>query len=345
MCISINDFEQRLLSWYEKNKRQMPWRKKDASPYEVFLSETMLQQTQVDKVKGYYGRFLARFPSLSDLAEAKEEEVLKLWEGLGYYSRARNLLKAARAIQEKHGGSFPEDKESLLSLPGTGEYTSSAILAIAFHKREIAVDGNLIRVFSRLEKEGENKDKKMKEKCRLFFLDRLKDADPSDFNQALMDLGEMICLPHGMPHCHECPLSSFCRSKEDGSMLSYPPKKEKNIRKVEKRTVLLIRQKDKILIRKRPDRGLLASLYEFPNYEGFLNETEIRDKLSGLDIEGIHEIGKGKHVFSHLVWEMKGYEVAVKNRDISDEAWISKEKLFKDCSIPSAFRFVLRHLI
>lgn len=341
------DFENRLIDWYRQYGRHLPWRKKDPSFYEVLLSETMLQQTQVGKVLSYYGRFLDRYNTLEDLASAQEEDVLKLWEGLGYYSRCRNLLRTARALQEK-GFVLPRTMEGLRELPGIGEYTANALLALCYHQKAIAVDGNLVRVHARLEECALADDRKRKESCRDYFLSRLKESDPSDFNQALMDLGEMVCLPHGKPLCHSCPLSSFCKARKNDTVHLYPPKKEKTKRKACQMTVFLIQCQDRFLIRKRPEKGLLASLHEFVNVEGFLTEEEAMKALSaqGLTISSIRFLGKGRHVFSHLVWDMIAYHVTLEEPCMTEKGiWASKADIERAYSIPSAFAFVKDRLV
>lgn len=342
------DFEESLLSWYRRFGRLLPWRKKDASPYEVLLSETMLQQTQVSKVLGYYSRFIEKFSNLKSLSRANEEDVLKLWEGLGYYSRARNLLKAAKAIEENHGGVFPEDEEGLLSLPGIGAYTSQVILAIAFHKKAIAVDGNLLRVYSRLVECDEEDEGRKKGMCSAFLSGHLLKSDPSDYNQALMDLGELVCLPHGTPLCSSCPLLPFCRAAKKGTAMDYPKKKAKTIRKEKDLTVFLVRHKGLFLIRKRSEKGLLASLYEFPNVEGLLSRQEAQGLLEkeGFHVSSLDDLGKGKHVFSHLVWNMTAYQAEADSiPDGKDLLFVTKEEIERQYSLPSAFDFVRRKIL
>jgi A/G-specific adenine glycosylase len=255
--------EKSLLDWYNANRRHMPWRE-DPTPYHVYLSEIMLQQTQVDTVTAYYLRFLEKFPTINKLSEASEEEVLKLWEGLGYYSRGRNLLRAARIVEKDFHGAIPSNKKDLLALPGVGTYTSKAVLSMAFHQKEIAVDGNLIRVYSRLEEKKEANAEKMKSLCEAFLRKQLKNEDPSFFNQALMDLGELVCLPRGFPLCDQCPLRAFCKARTDGAMMDYPLSKKAKEKRNESLTVCVLTYQGKIAIRQRKAEGLLASLYEFP---------------------------------------------------------------------------------
>jgi A/G-specific adenine glycosylase len=338
--------EKDLIAWYELHRRHMPWRE-DPTPYHVYLSEIMLQQTQVDTVRSYYLRFLKRFPTIQSLSEASEEEVLKLWEGLGYYSRGRNLHKAALKIVTDFGGVIPSSKEDLLTLPGIGSYTSRAILSIGFHQKEIAVDGNLIRVFSRLKESKEENLEKMKALCEAFYQKELQEEDPSKFNQALMDLGEMVCLPHGEALCGECPFASYCQAHRDRVVSAYPPEKKAKEKRVEEKTILLFSYQDGVALHKRSDTGLLASLYEFPSFEGKWTKEQL---LSFLDKEGIaydsvEPLGESNHVFSHLIWQMVGYRILLaKPYEKADWVWANKKQLNKTYPIPSAFAFYKKQI-
>lgn len=337
----VMSLEKDLLSWYEIHRRYLPWRE-DPTPYHVYLSEIMLQQTQVETVKAYYLRFLNHYPDISSLAKASEEEVLKLWEGLGYYSRGRNLRKAAQAVVSDFSGSLPREKKDLLSLPGIGEYTSRAIRAIAFHEKEIAVDGNLIRVYSRLVEQSEPSFDKMKLLCEGFFKNELVHEDPSKFNQALMDLGEILCLPNGLPLCEECPFKGYCQSYRDGTMLDYPPVKKAKEKRQEDWTVFLLRKEGKIALRSRSEKGLLAGLYEFPSVPGILSCEQAKDFLSkkGYPIETIEPLGKTKHVFTHLLWNLVGYSVTLgmSGNDFGF-VWATKEDIFAKYPLPNAYSF------
>ena len=340
-------FENDLLRWYEANRRHMAWRE-DPTPYHVYLSEIMLQQTQVDTVRSYYERFLKRFPTLESLALAQEEEVLKLWEGLGYYSRGRHLHEAAIKIQKDYGGQLPEKKSDLLSLPGVGEYTSKAIRSIAFHQKEIAVDGNLIRVFSRLDEVKEDNLEKMKGLCESYFLDKLHKEDPSHFNQALMDLGEMICLPKGIPLCEKCPLKAYCKAQHDGTMMDYPPAEKAKEKRQEKWTVLVFSVNEEFALEKRKDEGLLASLYQFPLLEGKLSLKEVQDYLKnhGMEEISIEDLGTKEHVFSHLIWNLQGYRILIKEKPASFSGlWVKKKDLKTTYPIPSAFSYFKKKIL
>lgn len=344
--IQAMSLEKDLITWYDLHRRHMPWRE-DPTPYHVYLSEIMLQQTQVDTVRAYYLRFLKKFPTIQDLASASEEEVLKLWEGLGYYSRGRNLHKAAQKIVSDYGGVIPSDKEKLLSLPGIGAYTSRAILAIGFHQKEIAVDGNLIRVFSRLSETSEDNFDKMKAFCEAFYQKELQEEDPSKFNQALMDLGEMVCLPHGEAHCEICPFASYCHAHEDNVVSAYPPEKKAKEKRIEEKTVLLFVYQDKVALHKRSEVGLLASLYEFPSLEGKIGKEQLSSYLSQVGLQNalIEDLGEANHVFSHLVWQMRGYRISLAQPyEKSDLVWASRKQLSKTYPIPSAFAFYKKQI-
>lgn len=263
-----------LLAWYSENRRSLPWRD-DPSAYHVWISEIMLQQTRVEAVKGYYTRFLERFPDIFTLARAEEDTVLKLWEGLGYYSRARNLQKAARVLVSEYGGEMPRNAKELKKLPGIGPYTAAAIASIAFGEKIPAVDGNLLRVFSRLTLyEKEIRTLAALKAAEAFFLAEMPADHPGDFNQALMDLGAGICTPGGTPVCGNCPLLLLCLAAAQDRAAGLPLMPAKKARRIERHTILVIRDDGRILLRKRPDRGLLAGLYEFPNENGWLSEEE-----------------------------------------------------------------------
>lgn len=334
----MNDFSSLLLDWYNKNRRVLPWRE-EPTPYHVYLSEIMLQQTRVSAVIGYYKRFLDAFPTIESLADSSEDEVNKLWEGLGYYSRARNLRKAAMKIVSSYGGIFPQNKKELQMLPGVGDYTSSAIMAIAYDAPYVAVDGNLIRVYSRLmESPLESKSQEMKETARRFYLSRLSIA-PSMFNQALMDLGELVCLPHGAPHCHICPFASICKARINHHEYRYPVTKEKPKKTSVDITLFLIRFENSILIRKRDNQGLFASMYELPSVERKLSKNEAEKELirEGFAIRSIESLPKKRHVFTHLVWNMEAYLVEVSS-SLHGGLFVKKEELEERYSLPSAFR-------
>ena len=309
--MSHEDLAGSLLAWYDKEGRSLPWRE-DPSPYHVWISEIMLQQTRAAAVTGYYARFLSAFPDIPALAAAPEDQVIKAWEGLGYYSRARNLHKAARLLVSDYGGALPEDYEDLKRIPGIGDYTAAAIASIAFSRPVPAVDGNLLRVFARMEAYGEDILKPAARKAAFSFYAAFMDRErPGDFNQALMDLGSLVCLPGGGARCPACPWRKACRCGRDLSFSSYPRRSARKPRRICPRTIFVIRRGDRVLLRKRPSGGVLAGLYEFPGAEGHLSEEEavlfLRDL--GLSPLRLKRLPEGRHIFTHLEWDMRGYEV------------------------------------
>ncbi len=347
------DLARPLLQWYGRHKRVLPWRE-DPSPYHVWLSEIMLQQTRVEAVKGYYRRFLEVLPDIAALAGAKEEEYLKLWEGLGYYSRVQNLHKAAVMIMEEYGGQMPAEAKELSRLPGVGDYTCAAIASIAFGHRIPAVDGNFLRIFARLTAFGESIKTGSGKKAAFDFFQRAMEALPKksrlcgDFNQALMDLGAMVCLPAGRPLCTECPLAEFCQARALDQTENFPKKEEKKPRKKQERTVFIIKAGSRIALGKRPKKGLLAGLYEFPNTLGYLSKEEGLDfvKSHGLLPLGIQPLKGGRHIFTHMEWHMKGYAVEVLPPLEEEKEWefVQEEAVFLEKAIPSAFGVFLKAL-
>ncbi len=319
-----------LLAWYRENKRPLPWRE-DPSPYHVWLSEIMLQQTRIEAVLDYYRRFLQEVPDIAALSSIDDERLMKLWEGLGYYSRARNLKKAAVLIMKDYGGRMPADYESLLALPGIGSYTAGAISSIAFGKRQPAVDGNVLRVLSRMY--GDERDislQKTRNAVRKELLSGvlpLLPDDPAlcgDFNQALMELGEVICLPNGAPRCGICPFKGLCLAHTAQRESDFPVKSKAKERKSEERTILLITDEGRLVLCKRPDKGLLAGLYEFVNLKGKLSREETMQWLkdAGLRVLHMEPLPPAKHIFSHIEWHMTGFDVQVE-----DAGAVSREDL------------------
>ncbi len=339
-----------LLAWYEKNKRTLPWRG-DKNPYHIWVSEIMLQQTRVEAVKGYYSRFIGRFPCVGDLAKAGEDELMKLWQGLGYYSRARNLQKAAQMVIREYNGRFPEEYGEILKLPGIGEYTAGAVASIAFGKPVPAVDGNVCRIYARLSADGSDV---MQAKVRRQIRDRIAQVMPSqnpgEFNQALMDLGAIVCLPNGRPLCGKCPVSVWCAAWEKGVSDAYPVKAKKKPRRQEGKTVFLLEYQGKYLIRKRPQKGLLAGLWEFPSQEGRLLPGELKPFLDkwGIGWEQVEPLGDARHIFTHLEWHMLGYLIHLKTLPLglSDGMVLSSaSQLQGRYSIPSAYSAYLNQVI
>ncbi len=327
-----------LLTWYDLNGRTLPWRSV-VTPYRTWVSEIMLQQTRVSAVIPYFERFMEELPDVSALAAVSEERLLKLWEGLGYYSRARNLQKAAKIVVSDFGGALPQSYHALLSLPGIGEYTAAAIASINFSEPVAAVDGNLLRVAARVSGCGEDI---MDAKVRRLFRQRLDaaiDADrPGAYNQAMMDLGATVCLPNGAPKCEICPARTVCEAYKNGLTEVLPVRAKKKSRRVEERTVLLLFQGGKVALRKRPDTGLLAGLWEYPNLPESLDEAGALLALAqmGLSAESIAPAGSAKHIFTHIEWDMKGYfaDVAGENDDL---IWADADA-FDAFALPTAFK-------
>lgn len=337
-----------VVSWFRKNKRDLPWRKK-TDAYRVWVSEIMLQQTRVEAVKPYYERFLKELPTVKALAEAEEDTLLKLWEGLGYYNRVRNMQRAARQIMTDYHGEFPETYEEIRSLKGIGNYTAGAISAFAYGIPKPAVDGNVLRVISRVT--GSREDI-MKQSVRTKIeteLESVIPADaPGDFDQGLIELGAIVCVPNGAPKCEECPVAHLCEAKKQGIIAEIPVKSKGKARKVEKRTVLLFKDGRKIAIQKRPAKGLLASLYEFPNLEGDLSLEEVTaySKEIGLMPVRIKKLEDAKHIFSHIEWHMTGYEVIVDELEKTNRKgflFIHPDEIQKEYPIPSAFEKYIRY--
>ena len=344
-----------LLAWYEEHHRELEWRQKPL-PYYVWVSEIMLQQTRVEAVKPYFSRFIGELPDIAHLARCPEDRLMKLWEGLGYYSRARNLLKAAKLVQDQYGGELPADLKALRSLPGIGSYTAGAIASIAFHIPAPAVDGNVLRVLSRIFGSEDCIDEpKVKDsfgKLILAFLETEKDrVDPGQFNQALMELGAAVCLPNGTPLCGSCPVRSSCAARRMDLTGFIPVRKKKAGRRIEKRTVLVIRDSSRALIRKRPERGLLAGLWELPNYDGCLSRKQALAEAQKIGVSAvrIRQLPSARHIFTHVEWEMQGYLILAEEMDqgFSKESSgsedrsaylaVETDRIQEEYSIPSAF--------
>ena len=329
-----------LLLWYRDNARVLPWRSAP-TPYGVWVSEIMLQQTRVAAVLDYYRRFLDAAPDPAALAALPEDRLMKLWQGLGYYSRARNLQKAARQIMDDFGGAFPSTYEDIHSLAGVGDYTASAIASAAFGRREAAVDGNVLRVVMRLtDCRDDIADPKVKKAVRAQIQAVMPEAeaDIRVFNQATMELGATVCAPNGPPRCLECPAMAFCKGRLRGTAEDLPVKGAKKPRRVEEKTVFLLVRDGKIALRKRPGTGLLAGLWEFPNVEGALDEAAAGAAVSvwGLEPRRWESRLTAKHIFTHVEWHMTGYTLEVAGDGPADFVWADAGAL-SDRAVPSAF--------
>ena len=328
-----------LVKWYPEHARDLPWRR-DKNPYHVWLSEIMLQQTRVEAVKEYYKRFLKELPDIQSLAMVEEDRLLKLWEGLGYYNRARNLKKAAVTIMEKYNGEFPITYEEIRGLSGIGDYTAGAIGSICFELPTPAVDGNVLRVYTRVMEDSSNIDKQA---TKTVIRDELKKVYPKDkcgiATQSLMELGATVCLPNGAPKCGECPLASICGAKKHNTWQNYPVRDEKKSRKKEDRTVLILQCGNKVALQKRKENGLLAGLWEFPSVKGHLTEQQAADVAAEWQTapNAMQMNYNYTHIFSHVEWRMTAYYLAC--RELAPPfTWVNMEQLEDEVAIPSAFR-------
>ena len=360
-----------LLIWYKENGRTLPWRS-DPTPYHVWVSEIMLQQTRVEAVIEYYKRFMEALPSVEHLATADEDVLLKLWEGLGYYNRVRNLKKGAVMVMDEFEGRIPAEYESLLQIPGIGSYTAGAISSIAFGRPEPAVDGNVLRIVMRLT--GDESDilqASVKKKVEMMIRGVIPKQEASRFNQALMDFGATKCIPNGKPDCTTCPLKDLCTAYATDRVETLPVKTPKKSRRLEEKTVFLLECDGKYAVRKRPKTGLLSGMWEFPNFDGKLSLKEVEALLRNMAPEGmdsagdIELLGEGKHVFSHVEWHMRGYRLHLikppegtyyaglqESKPFADRQtwypsewiWADREEIRRSYSIPSAFKVYTEQL-
>ena len=328
-----------ITAWYRKNGRSLPWRE-DPTPYHVWISEIMLQQTRIEAVIPYYTRFLDAFPTVRDLAGCDDDRLMKLWEGLGYYSRARNLKKAAIAVAENHGGELPETAAELKKLPGIGDYTAGAVASIAHGQPEPAVDGNVMRVLSRLLCDGGDiADPAVKKRMTADLREIYPMGDESRcLTEGIMELGEVVCIPNGAPRCESCPLATVCRGHLTGTAENYPVKSPKKPRKIEERTVFLIRCGGKYAIRRRTE-GLLIGMWEFPSADGHLSAAECADAVREMGMEplAVEKSVTAKHIFTHVEWHMIGYAVdtAAQSRDF---VWADAGEIRENYAIPTALK-------
>ena len=328
-----------LIPWFQKNARELPWRQ-DQSPYHVWISEIMLQQTRVEAVRGYYLRFLEALPDIESLALAKEETVLKLWEGLGYYSRARNLQKAAQKIMQDFGGVFPTAERDVLSLPGIGAYTAGAILSICFGKPVPAVDGNVLRLWSRLTASYTPINHSVfKREVTLSSI--YPEEECGTFTQSLMELGATVCIPKS-PRCTLCPLSSICQAYKKGVAKELPKTTPKKGRRKEKRTVFYLFKENQVALLKRKADGLLAGLWELPNVEGYLSPIDavMQAQVWGVVPEAPLRSAERTHIFTHIEWDMVCYYIPCRKTN-GDFIWTERQALKETVALPTAFRMFL----
>lgn len=320
------EFQENLVQWFQKEKRDLPWRK-TKDPYKIWVSEVMLQQTRVDTVIPYYENFLEKFPTVEALAEAPEEFLLKQWEGLGYYSRVRNLQAGVREVVEKYDSVVPKTRDEISSLKGVGPYTAGAVLSIAYSVPEHAVDGNVMRVLSRVLLIEDDialaKTKKVFEKAVMELIDV---KQPSDFNQGLMELGALVCTPTS-PKCLLCPVRDYCGAFAEGKTTDLPIKTKKvKVKKLNYDVFVVENSEGKLLMEKRPESGLLANMWQFPMIEETTDYSAVADLAENyqLELQGQEELLALKHVFSHIVWNLSSFHIKGKS---SKGQWFSLEEI------------------
>lgn len=340
-----------LLNWFYANQRVLPFRT-DPSPYHVWLSEIMLQQTRVSAALPYYERFLAALPDIPALAACEEEKLHKLWEGLGYYSRVRNLQKAARIVCEQYGGQLPADYDALRALPGIGDYTAGAIASISFGIPVPAVDGNVLRVFSRLYNDSRLvTDPAVKREFTARVMEHQPPAAPGDYNQALMELGALVCVPNGAPLCEQCPLAGLCAARAADTALSLPQKTAPKARRITPVTVALVESPAGILLQQRPEKGLLAGLWQPVLWEdAALPADQLLEQLAalGVDCTGAEPaaLPAAKHIFSHIEWRMQGFALRVPAQAApAGCVWASRAQLEAEYTLPGAFKAYKKRLL
>lgn len=339
----LEEIVQPLVKWYRENHRLLPWREQK-NPYYIWISEIMLQQTRVEAVKPFFARFIEALPTVKDAAVCPEDRLLKLWEGLGYYNRVRYIQKAAIELVEKYDGELPKDYQLLKSLPGIGSYTAGAIASIAFDIPVPAVDGNVLRVISRiLESDEDIMKQSLQKKMQKMLLEVMPDENPGEFNQALMELGAMVCVPNGMAKCDQCPVSTLCQARSHNRVMELPVRSKAKSRRVEEKTVLVIRDGDRVAIRKRDSKGLLAGLYELPNYPGRLSSEELLNKIKDYQLTTlqIQPLNESKHIFSHVEWRMTGYLIRVAELEAGqgmDMLFVDVKDAEEKYPVPTAFQ-------
>jgi len=327
-----------LLPWYQKNRRELPWRR-DKDPYHIWVSEIMLQQTRVEAVKGYYTRFLEELPTVEALANCDDDRLNKLWEGLGYYNRVRNLKKAARLVVDHYGGAFPQDHGQVLALPGIGEYTAGAICSICFDLPTPAVDGNVLRVLSRVLNDDTPIDLPAQKKRLQALLSQIYPESAGAFTQALMELGATVCGPNRTPNCCACPCRGFCRGYAAATAPKLPVKTAKKARRAEDKTVLILRCQERYGICKRPEKGLLAGLWQFPDVPGTLELPQSMDAVRALGMEPVDILRytDRTHIFTHVQWNMRGFYMEVKQPS-HQLYWVTALQLEGEYALPTAYR-------
>lgn len=334
----INTLPELLLPWYKENRRDLPWRK-DREPYHIWISEIMLQQTRVEAVKGYYERFLRVLPTVEALANCDDDLLHKLWEGLGYYSRVRNLKKAAVVIMEQHHGVFPNTHDEIIRLPGIGAYTAGAICSIAYNLPTPAVDGNVLRVFARLRNDSSPIDLPEIKKTVTQALVKIYPEEAGDFTQALMELGATLCGPNKAPDCEHCPCRGICLAHQEGTAAKLPVKSPKKEKRQEDRTVFILSCDGRYALEKRPNKGLLAGLWQFPNTDRHLDTQQALEAVQKLGLkprEILREVER-KHIFTHIQWNLKGIYLEISEISGSFQ-WFTADEINTQAALPTAFR-------
>ena len=338
------EFTQAVMTWFSENQRDLPWRK-DQDPYHIWVSEIMLQQTRVEAVREYYRRWMEALPTVRDLAESEEETLLKLWQGLGYYNRVRNMQKAAKIIMEEHDGKFPGQYDEIRKLPGIGDYTAGAISSNCFDERVAAIDGNVLRVMSRL---TEDDSDILKQSTRRRYAQMLAEIYPpkdcGKFTQGMIEIGAIVCVPNGLPKCEICPIRAFCGAAAHRTFTRYPVKAAKKERKLIEMTVFILQCGDKIAVQKRDAKGILAGLYQYPNLERRLTAAQAMQQAEawGCMPTGLQRQSEYKHIFTHVEWYMTGYYITCDSETdgpAQDWIWANAAQMEAEIPLPSAFQY------
>lgn len=334
----LRQLPQLLLPWYTENRRLLPWRE-DRQPYHVWLSEIMLQQTRVEAVRGYYTRFLTQLPDIASVAQAPEELLFKLWEGLGYYSRVRNLKKAATVIMQQYGGRFPESYEQVRALPGIGDYTAGAICSICFNAPTPAVDGNVLRVLARLTADDTPIDTPACKRGAARRLAQIYPPEAGDFTQSMMELGATVCLPGGAPDCVRCPCAGICQALAHGRTRQLPVRLPKRPRREEEKTVFLFHCDGRYALLRRQEQGLLAGLWQFPEAPGKLEPEQAVAQAQdmGLQVQQLLRQTDADHVFTHITWHMRCYYLETV-QTCDSFTWLTAQQIDAEHALPTAFR-------
>ncbi len=328
---------QPIVMWHREHKRDLPWRL-DPSPYHTWLSEIMLQQTRIEAVIPYYHRFLQEIPTIEDLATVSDDRLMKLWEGLGYYSRVRNLKKAAQKVMEEYGGQLPVTAKELRALPGIGDYTAGAIASMSFGQPEPAVDGNVLRVVTRITGDyGDITQTSVKKRITQLLKEIYPTGtDAGDFTEGLMEMGETVCIPNGAPRCEQCPVAEHCVAKRENITQELPVRTEKKKRKIQQKTVFVLECNGKFALRRRPEKGLLSGMWELPNVDCALPKEQWGSALA-LSLSNPQPLEPSVHIFTHVEWHMQGVYAKC---DTCDDRflWVSPNEILHEMALPVAFR-------